>query len=144
MIRGRRAPDPDSPAPTRHPARALLDGFGVGVATSLVGAGGGFLVVPALALLGGLPMALAIGTSLLVIAMQSSAGLVGHLVTVSLDWPVVLAVTAMAVVGSFIGTALVGRIPEKTLRKSFGVFVLVMGFVVLAQEIPRIVAGLAA
>ena len=90
------------------------------------------------------PSRVVIGTSLLVIAMQSSAGLVGHLVTVSLDWPVVLAVTAMAVVGSFIGTALVGRIPEKTLRKSFGVFVLVMGFVVLAQEIPRIVAGLAA
>jgi hypothetical protein len=144
MIRGRRAPDPDSPVPVRHPARSLLDGFGVGFATSLVGAGGGFLVVPALALLGGLPMALAIGTSLLVIAMQSSAGLAGHLLTVSLDWPVVLAVTAMAIVGSFMGTALVGRIPEKTLRKSFGVFVLVMGVVVLAQEIPRIVASLAA
>jgi len=142
MIRGRREQNPGVPAPTRHPARVLLDGFGVGFATSLVGAGGGFLVVPALALLGGLPMALAIGTSLLVIAMQSSAGLVGHLVTVSLDWPVVLAVTATAIVGSFIGTALVGRIPERTLRKSFGVFVLVMGAVVLAEEIPRIVGHL--
>lgn len=144
MIRGRRAPDPDSPAPSRHPARALLDGFGVGVATSLVGAGGGFLVVPALALLGGLPMALAVGTSLLVIAMQSSAGLVGHLVTVALDWPVVLAVTATAVAGSFVGTALVGRIPERALRRSFGVFVLVMGAVVLGKEVPGIIASLVA
>jgi hypothetical protein len=122
----------------------LVDGFGVGFATSLVGAGGGFLVVPALALLGGLPMALAVGTSLLVIAMQSSAGLVGHLFTVSLDWPVVLAVTVTAIAGTFVGTALIGRIPERALRKSFGVFVLVMGIVVLAQEVPRIVAGLIA
>ncbi len=144
MIRGRRERDPASPAPTRHPARVLLEGFGVGFATSLVGAGGGFLVVPALALLGGLPMALAVGTSLLVIAMQSSAGLVGHLVTVSLDWPVVLAVTAVAIAGSFLGTALIGRIPERALRKSFGIFVLVMGFLVLAQELPGIVAGLVA
>jgi uncharacterized protein len=144
MIRGRRDQNLDSPAPSRHPARVLLEGFGVGFATSLVGAGGGFLVVPALVLLGGLSMALAVGTSLLVIAMQSSAGLVGHLLTVSLDWPVVLAVTAMAIVGSFIGTGLIGRIPERALRKSFGVFVLVMGFVVLAQEVPGIVAGLVA
>ncbi|MHB1010551.1 MAG: sulfite exporter TauE/SafE family protein [Propionibacteriaceae bacterium] len=144
MIRGRREQTSDTPAPTRHPARVLLDGFGVGFATSLVGAGGGFLVVPALALLGGLPMALAVGTSLLVIAMQSSAGLVGHLVTVSLDWPVVLAVTAAAVVGSFVGTALIGRIPERALRKSFGVFVLVMGAVVLAEEVPGIIASLTA
>ena len=144
MIRGRRDQNLDSPAPSRHPARVLLEGFGVGFATSLVGAGGGFLVVPALVLLGGLSMALAVGTSLLVIAMQSSAGLVGHLLTVSLDWPVVLAVTAMAIVGSFIGTSLIGRIPERALRKSFGVFVLVMGFVVLAQEVPGIVVGLVA
>ena len=142
MIRGRRERGPDSPAPTRHRGRVLVDGFGVGFATSLVGAGGGFLVVPALALLGGLPMALAVGTSLLVIAMQSSAGLVGHLVTVSLDWPVVLAITATAIAGSFLGTALVGRIPERVLRRSFGIFVLVMGFVVLAGELPKIVAGL--
>lgn len=144
MIRGRRERDPGAPVPTRHPARVLLDGFGVGFATSLVGAGGGFLVVPALALLGGLPMAIAIGTSLLVIAMQSSAGLVGHLLSVSLNWPVVLAVTAAAIVGSFVGTALIGRVPERSLRKSFGVFVLVMGAFVLAKEVPGILATVAA
>jgi uncharacterized protein len=144
MIRGRREQNPATPAPTRHRVRVLLDGFGVGFLTSLVGAGGGFLIVPALALLGGLPMALAVGTSLFVIAMQSTAGLVGHLFTMSLDWPVVLAVTATAIAGSFIGTALIGRIPERALRKSFGVFVLIMGIVVLAQEVPRIVTGLIA
>lgn len=138
MMRGRKdAAAHEAPAPHRG-FRTLGEGFGVGFVTSLVGAGGGFLVVPALALLGGLPMAAAVGTSLLVIAMQSTSGLIAHLFTVSLDWPVVLAVTAAAVVGSFVGSALVGRIPERSLRKGFGVFVLVMGVVVLAQEVPRL------
>lgn len=138
MIRGRKdAPAHDGPPPHRG-FRTLAEGFGVGFVTSLVGAGGGFLVVPALALLGGLPMAVAVGTSLLVIAMQTTSGLVAHLFTVQLDWPVVLAVTAAAVAGSFVGSALVGRIPERALRKGFGVFVLVMGVVVLAQEVPRL------
>lgn len=138
MIRGRRqAPAADGTPPHRG-VRTIAEGFGVGFATSLVGAGGGFLVVPALALLGGLPMAVAVGTSLLVIAMQSTSGLVAHLFTVSLDWPVVLAVTAAAILGSFLGSALVGRIHERWLRKGFGIFVLLMGVVVLAQEIPRL------
>ena len=117
-------------------ARLVLDGFLVGIATGLVGAGGGFLVVPALTLLGGLPVAVAIGTSLLVITMKSFAGLGGYLFTVQLQWPVVLAFTAAAVAGSFLGTALAGKIPEKRLRTGFGIFVLVMGVVVLAQELP--------
>ncbi len=138
MIRGRKDPSPeDGPVPHRG-YRTIAEGFGVGFATSLVGAGGGFLVVPALALLGGLPMAVAVGTSLLVIAMQSTSGLVAHLFTVSLDWPVVLAVTVAAIAGSFLGSALVGRIPERSLRRGFGVFVLLMGVVVLVQEVPRL------
>jgi len=142
MMRPRRGGDRvKSEVPARRPWRVLAEGFAVGFATSLVGAGGGFLIVPALALLGGLPMALAVGTSLLVIAMQSSAGLAAHLFTVSLDWPVVLMVTAAAIAGSFLGAALVGRIPERSLRKGFGVFVLLMGVVVLAQEVPGLIAG---
>ena len=142
MIRPRRGgARVEGESPPRQPWRVVVEGLAVGFATSLVGAGGGFLVVPALALLGGLPMALAVGTSLLVIAMQSSAGLIAHLYTVSLDWPVVLMVTAAAIAGSFLGTALVGRIPETTLRKGFGVFVLMMGVVVLAQEVPGLIPG---
>ena len=142
MMRPRRgAARVDGEAPPRRPWRALAEGFAVGFATSLVGAGGGFLVVPALALLGGLPMAVAVGTSLLVIGMQSSAGLIAHLFTVSLDWPLVLMVTAAAIAGSFLGTALVGRIPETALRKGFGVFVLLMGVIVLAQEVPGLISG---
>lgn len=142
MIRGRtrHAGAGTSAARTRPVARLVVDGLLVGIATGLVGAGGGFLVVPALTLLGGLPVAVAIGTSLLVIAMKSFAGLGGYLFTVQLHWPVVLAFTAAAVAGSFLGTALAGKIPEKGLRTGFGVFVLVMGAVVLAQELPAVVS----
>jgi hypothetical protein len=128
--------------------RILIDGSIVGLVTGLVGAGGGFLVVPALVLLGGLPMSVAVGTSLLVIAMKSFAGLAGYLTSVHLDWGLVLAVTAAAVVGSLIGGRLVGRVPEAALRKVFGGFVLVMGGFVLVQQGPSwtlpVVAGIAA
>ncbi|WP_136708887.1 sulfite exporter TauE/SafE family protein [Agromyces sp. H66] len=120
--------------------RIILDGFAVGIATGLVGAGGGFLIVPALNLLGGLPMAVAVGTSLLVIAMKSFAGLGGYLFSVQLDWPVVLAFTALAIAGSFIGSALAGKVPETALRKGFGIFVLVVGGFVIFQEAPALVA----
>ncbi len=112
----------------------LLEGVVVGLVTGLVGAGGGFLVVPALVLLGGLPMPVAVGTSLLVIAMKSFAGLAGYLSSVSIDWGLALAVTGMAVVGSVIGAVLSGRVPQDRLRQGFGWFVLVMGVVVLGQS----------
>ena len=116
--------------------RILIDGSVVGLVTGLVGAGGGFLVVPALVLLGGLPMSVAVGTSLIVIAMKSFAGLAGYLTSVTLDWPLVLGVTAAAVVGSLVGGRLAGRVPEGALRQGFGWFVLVMGGFVLVQQGP--------
>lgn len=118
--------------------RILGDGFLVGAATGLVGAGGGFLIVPALNLLGGMPMAIAVGTSLLVIVMKSAAGFAGYLFSVQIPWPLVLGFTAAAILGSFAGTALAGKVPEKALRKGFGYFVLVMGAVVLVQEVPKL------
>ncbi len=139
MIRGRR--QPSKPAHHELPiGRTLVDGFVVGLVTGLVGAGGGFLVVPALALLGGLPMSVAVGTSLVVIAMKSFAGLAGYLATVQLDWGLALGVTAAAVVGSIIGGRLVGHIPEDGLRKAFGWFVLAMGVFVLLEQAPAGVA----
>ncbi|NES31273.1 TSUP family transporter [Micromonospora terminaliae] len=141
MIRGRRAAE-GRPVPHELPAfRVILDGIVVGLVTGLVGAGGGFLVVPALALLGGLPMPVAVGTSLVVIAMKSFAGLAGYLSSVSINWGLALAVTAAAVVGSILGGRLAGRIPADLLRKSFGWFVVVMGIFVLAQQLP-LAAGL--
>ncbi|WP_407319688.1 sulfite exporter TauE/SafE family protein [Isoptericola halotolerans] len=151
MIRGRRggkAPEHDG---TLKIGRTILDGLVVGLVTGLVGAGGGFLVVPALVLLGGLPMSVAVGTSLLVIGMKSFAGLAGYLTSVSLDWGLVAAVTAAAVVGSLVGARLSDKVPEAALRRGFGWFVLVMGVFVLVQELPgtaglvvAVVAALAA
>ncbi|WP_308188688.1 MULTISPECIES: sulfite exporter TauE/SafE family protein [unclassified Streptomyces] len=113
----------------------LVDGVVVGLVTGLVGAGGGFLIVPALALLGGLPMGVAVGTSLLVISMKSFAGLAGYLSSVQIDWGLAGIVTAAAVVGSLVGGRLAGRIPQDTLRKGFGWFVVVMGVFVLGQQV---------
>ncbi len=135
MLRDRRAPT--STAPRELPVRKVIaEGIVVGVVTGLVGAGGGFLVVPALVLLGGLGMEFAVGTSLVVISMKSLAGFYGHLDHVhDLDWTITLAVTAAAVVGSLVGGRLAGRIPPAVLRKGFGVFVLVMAAFVLTQEL---------
>jgi uncharacterized membrane protein YfcA len=135
MIRGRRI-DESKQQQELPVLRVVLIGLTVGLVASLVGAGGGFLVVPALALLGGLPMAVAVGTSMLVIAMNSLGGLAGYLSSVQLDWALVIAVTAAAVLGSVVGGRFVGRIPEAVLRKGFGWFVLVMGGVVLVEQSP--------
>lgn len=135
MLRGRK-----NVAPTEGTARLpvpkiIAEGLVVGLVTGLVGAGGGFLVVPALALLGGLPMPIAVGTSLIVIAMKSFAGLAGYLTSVTINWPLALAVTAAAVAGALIGARLTSKIDPDSLRKAFGWFVLAMSSVILAQEI---------
>lgn len=144
MLRGRRTPPAHKSADGELPVkRIVIDGLVVGVATGLVGAGGGFLVVPALVLLGGLPMSVAVGTSLLVIAMKSFAGLAGYLSSVELPWGLVLSVTAAAVVGSVIGGRLAGKVPEARLRQAFGWFVLVMGVFVLVQQGPAWAAPVA-
>jgi uncharacterized membrane protein YfcA len=136
MIRGRRGEGDAGPARPRNVPRILLDGLSVGAVTGLVGAGGGFLVVPALVLLGGLSMPMAVGTSLVVIAMKSFAGLAGYLAEVTIDWRLAGAVTGAAVLGSLIGGRLAGRVPERTLRTVFGWFVVVMGLFVLIQQVP--------
>lgn len=119
-----------------RPVLAATMGGLVGLVTGLVGAGGGFVIVPVLVVLGGLGMVEAVGTSLLVIAVQSAAGLAGHLPSVRLDWPVVAAVTAAAIVGSLAGARLVARIPQAALRTGFGWLVLVMAALILAQQVP--------
>jgi hypothetical protein len=119
----------------------------VGLVTGLVGAGGGFLVVPALALLGGLPMPVAVATSLLVVAMKSFAGFAGYALQfgngsfvslnpeTQINWGVTLIVTAGAIVGALVGSRMVGKIHPDKLRKGFGWFVLVMAVFILSQQI---------
>jgi len=135
MLRGRTAVDRPQSRPTLPVPKIIAEGLVVGLVTGLVGAGGGFLVVPALALLGGLPMPIAVGTSLIVIAMKSFAGLGGYLSSVQINWTVALAVTAAAVVGALVGARLTAMVNPDALRKAFGWFVLAMSSVILAEEI---------
>jgi uncharacterized membrane protein YfcA len=116
-------------------------GIAVGVLTGLVGVGGGFLVVPALVLLGRLPMKEAVGTSLLVIAMNSAAGFAGYRGQVGVRWEFLALFTAVAIAGILLGTHLVRRVPQHALRRAFGVFLLVMGGFVLYQNRGFLVPG---
>ena len=127
MLRGRKNTTGSSAAGPLPLVRMAMLGVGVGV-------GGGFLLVPALALLAGLPMPAAVGTSLVVIAMQSFAGLAGHLASEQIDWRIAAMVTAAAVMGALIGGRLTGMVDPDALRKLFGWFVLLMASVILAQE----------
>jgi uncharacterized membrane protein YfcA len=134
MLRGRKQGSTE----TRDVAigKALILGFFVGSISGLVGAGGGFLVVPALSILGGLPMPRAVATSLLVITMQSLSGFMGHVAHVSLHWPLLLLVTSVSIAGSLLGARLAKRANPDTLRKSFGWLVLAMGVFLLGKQLP--------
>lgn len=113
----------------------LLEGAVVGVLTGLVGAGGGFLIIPALVLLSKLPMKQAIGTSLLIIAAKSLIGFTGDLGKQTMDWTLLLSVTGLAIAGIFIGNILSKKVSADGLKKGFGWFVLVMGIYIIVKEL---------
>jgi uncharacterized membrane protein YfcA len=139
MIWGRRE-EPAAGADMRLlPALGL--GAVVGAATGFVGAGGGFVIVPALVLVAGLTMPEAVGTSLLVVAMQSGAGLAGHLAREHLPWTLTLAITASAVAGGLAGGRFTGRVPASALRRGFGVLVLLVAVLVLIEQVPNAALG---
>jgi uncharacterized membrane protein YfcA len=142
MLRGRKEIGAEAPRSLPF-LKILVQGLTVGLVTGLVGAGGGFLVVPALALLGGLSMPVAVGTALVVIAMNSFAGLAGHLSTAHIDWGLAGAVTAAALIGTLVGARLTTFVDPAALRKSFGWLVLAMASVVLGEEVHPVV-GIAA
>lgn len=135
MVLGRRTPGPTHTPPQLPITKIAVEGLVVGVVTGMVGAGGGFLVVPALVLLGGLSMPAAVGTSLLIIALKSFTGMAGYLTSVSIDWIPVLMITGVTVIGAVVGSVLSRYVPDKALKQAFGYFVLVMGVVVLLQEL---------
>ncbi len=113
----------------------LLEGALVGVLTGLVGAGGGFLIIPALVMLSKLPMKQAVGTSLVIIAAKSLIGFTGDLGNRTMDWTLLLSVTALAIAGIFIGDKLSKKIDGNKLKTGFGWFVLVMGIYIIAQQL---------
>jgi uncharacterized protein len=136
MIRNKK-PNPDA-APevqTFNYPLIFLEGLVVGFLTGLVGAGGGFLIIPALVILSKLPMKQAVGTSLLIIAAKSLIGFSGDLLLYPMQWNILIPVTAIAIAGIFIGNSLSSKISADRLKKGFGWFVLVMGIYILVKEI---------
>jgi uncharacterized membrane protein YfcA len=128
--------EPISLCPLKLPlSKLLINGFLVGGLTGIVGIGGGFIIVPALTLLVGLTLQGAIGTSLLIIAMNSAAGLIGYSSQISLDLELTLLITAGTVFGSLLGGYLSNLLPAQTLKRSFGILVILVALYVLYQTI---------
>jgi uncharacterized membrane protein YfcA len=119
----------------------LVSGAVVGVVTGFLGVGGGFLIVPALVLLVGLPMREAVGTSLVVIAMNSAAGFLGHLGGVTPDFTVIALFIISGLAGTTVGTRFSGRISPEHLRRAFAVFVILLAIVLLIDNVGRLAAG---
>ena len=113
----------------------VVEGATIGTITGIVGAGGGFLIIPALVLLARLPMKMAIGTSLLIIAVKSLAGFLGDLSNQSIDWVFLLSFTGLAIIGIFIGTYSSRFIDNQKLKKGFGWFVLIMSVYIILKEL---------
>lgn len=128
--------DPVDGAPPRAPSlpRSVLAGLAVGFLTGFLGVGGGFLIVPALVLFGGLTMKEAIGTSLFVISVNCAAGLLGHLSAGDPDWRLTLMVAALAVAGALAGTALSHRFHPAHLRRIFAWFVVAVALFLIARN----------
>jgi len=137
MIKGKKELDKEEQPHVQkfnYPA-ILLEGAVVGLLTGLVGAGGGFLIIPALVIFSKLDMKLAVGTSLVIIAAKSLIGFLGDVANYEIDWAFLAIFTSISIVGIFLGAALSKKIPGEKLKKSFGWFVLAMGIYILVKEL---------
>lgn len=125
-----------------YTAKPLLlvaaSGAGVGLLTGILGVGGGFLVVPALVMLLGLPVQVAVGTSLVVIAMNSVAGFLGHMGSGTFDWEVILIFTLAGLIGTFSGMRLSSRVSSSKLQKTFAIFVIALAFFLLFDNLSKL------
>jgi uncharacterized membrane protein YfcA len=127
--------DTQKPHHTPSVLKLLLYGIGAGFITGFLGAGGGFVLIPALVLVVQLPMKKAVGTSLFIIALNSLVGIAGDWGHVQLDWLFAASLIALALLGLFIGVVLSAKLPDMLLKKYFGWFVFCMGLVVLTSEL---------
>lgn len=134
MIRGRKETEENLVISYNYPL-IVIEGLVVGLVTGLVGAGGGFLIIPALVLLAKLPMKKAVATSLMIIAIKSLIGFLGDVQNIEIDWLFLLVFTGLSIVGIFIGLYLNKFIDGKRLKKGFGWFVLIMGIYIVLKEI---------
>ena len=112
-----------------------MHGIAVGILTGIVGVGGGFLIVPALVLLSGLPMKKAVGTSLSIVALKSFAGFAGYAGSVTIDYPMMATFTAIAIIGSLVGSQLGHRLPADLLKHGFGGFLLLVASYILFKSV---------
>ncbi len=129
--------------PPRGRLAIVGDGLAVGAITGLVGVGGGFLIVPALVLLGRLSMQKAIGTSLWIIAMKSLSGFIGYLPMLEkqgmhLDWRLIGLFIAVGAAGTLLGMQMASRLPQQTLKRAFAVFLVLMGVYIIARTAPQL------
>lgn len=132
----------DAPNAPRESWKIGIDGLIVGVITGLVGVGGGFLIVPALVLLGGLGIHAAVATSLVIIALKSYSGFYKYIdvleaQNLQLDWQTLMIVTALGIVGSFGGAKYAKRMPQDKLKRWFGYFLIIMGIYILVRSGPE-------
>ncbi|MBC9915577.1 sulfite exporter TauE/SafE family protein [Chitinophaga varians] len=135
MIIGRKAEEREAaPMSTTGKVRLALYGMLIGFVTGLLGAGGGFLIIPALIMMAGLPMKTAVGTSLMIMAMSTLIGFMGDTGHAGINWLLLLTLTSIAVAGVVAGGLLSRRIPGERLKHGFGWFVLVMGIYIILLE----------
>jgi hypothetical protein len=136
MIKNRKSIDEKNPVNTKLKIiKLLVYGIAVGITTGFLGAGGGFLLIPTLVILLGLPMKEAVGTSLLIIALNSLIGFAGDLGHFEINWNFLLSITVIALVGLFIGSQIGKKIESIKLKKGFGYFVLIMGIFIIIKEV---------
>ena len=138
MLFFRKNSETETPFSTKPLWLVLASGTGVGLLTGVFGVGGGFLIVPALVMLVGLPIQMAVGTSLVVIAMNSVAGFLGHMGRGSFDLFLTLIFTSAGLAGTFAGTKLSSRISSSKLQKAFAGFVIVLALFLLYDNLPKI------
>lgn len=140
MLAPKKAPETGAQCKQPNWLMVGLGGSGVGLLTGILGVGGGFLIVPALVLLVGLPMGQAVGTSLIVIAANSLAGLAGHLDMPGFNLSLTLIFVAAGLAGTFTGTRLAHRLPAQRLRQGFAVFIIFLAIFMLYDNLPKVLA----
>ena len=136
-IRPRFAAIPEETGPLRFSTLLGVQALAVGVLTALIGAGGGFLIVPSLVLMANVPVKEAVGSSLLIIAMNAASGVAGYLGQVAFDWTLIGWFTALAAVGAVTGTRFMRRLPAARIKQGFAIMILVLGSYLVIRRLTQ-------
>lgn len=135
MLKGRKeTPVPEDNANSINYPSIVFAGLFVGFLTGIIGVGGGFMIVPALVLLANIPMKKAIGSSLVIITLNSFTGFLGHIESANIEWDFLIQFSIFTTIGIFIGSYFVKFISQNMLKKSFAIFLVIMGFVILYKN----------